>query len=201
MWRHAVHVDSALRQERAGIVYLVDAPRLDLDIGEAGRLELRRVLCFLQRPGDAADPKLHAPPDIRGDLTADHDVGHREPAARLQHTKRFAQHCVLVTRQVDHAVRDDHVDRIVGERDVLDRPFQELYVGCAGLALVLARQREHLVGHVETEGLPRRADPLRGQENVDATAGTEVEYRLARLQGNQRGRISATERRGDRVCR
>jgi hypothetical protein len=44
----------AARQKRAGIVGLVDAPRLDLDAGEARRRQLGAVLLLFERAGDAA---------------------------------------------------------------------------------------------------------------------------------------------------
>ena len=62
------------------------------------------------------------------------------------------------------------VDRVVGQRDRLDRALQELDVGRAGLALVVARERQHLVGHVEPVGLAGRPDALRRQQHVDAAA-------------------------------
>ncbi len=71
----------------------------------------------------------------------------------------------------------------------------------AGLLRVLARQREHLVGHVEPVGDARRADTLRGQDHVDAAAGTEVEHDLAFVQLGDRGRVPAAERRQRRSIR
>ena len=86
-----------------------------------------------------------------------------------------------------------------GSGNRLDRALEELDIGRARLALVLPRQRQHLVGHVEAVGLAGRADPLRGQQHVDAAAGTEVEHGLAGLERQQRGGIAAAERRGDGV--
>ena len=86
------------------------------------------------------------------------------------------------------------VDRVVGQRDVLDLALQELDVLEAALALVLLGERQHLVGHVEAVGLAGRADAARREQHVDAAAGAEVEHRLAGLQLGQRGRIAAAER-------
>ncbi len=90
------------------------------------------------------------------------------------------------------------VDGVVGQRNRFDRALQELDVGRAGLPLVLARQREHLVGHVQAVDLAGRSDALGREQDVDAAAGSEVEHRLARLEREQRGRIAAPERRRDR---
>ena len=99
----------------------------------------------------------------------------------------------LVAGEVDDAVGDDHVDRVVGERDVLDRALEELDVLDPGLALVLPRQLEHLVGHVEAVGLAGRADPPGREQDVDPAAGAEVEDRLALVQLGDRGRVAAAE--------
>ena len=158
------------------------------------RRQFRPVFGFLQRSGDASDPQLHVAANRGRHLAAHHHVRDREAPARLQHAKRLAQHAVLVARKIDHAVRDDHVDRIVGQRDIFDLALEELDVLRAGLALVLAREREHLVGHVEAVGLAGRADAARREQHVDAAAGAEVEHRLARFQFGERGWIAASER-------
>ena len=82
---------------------------------------LSAIAVLLERASDASHPELHAPSHRRRDVVAfDDDVGDGEPAARFQHAKRFRDHAVLVGREVDHAVRDDDVDGVVGQRDVLD---------------------------------------------------------------------------------
>ena len=74
-------------------------------------------------------------------------------------------------------------------------PFRNSTLVDARLPLVLARQREHLVGHVEPVRLAGRADAPRRQQHVDAAAGAEIEHGLARLQLGERRRIAAAERR------
>ena len=69
------------------------------------------------------------------------------------------------------------------------------------LRLVLSREREHLVGHVEAVGLARRPDAARREQHVDAAAGAEVEHRLPGLQLRQRRRVAAAERRDHRLHR
>ena len=150
--------------------------------------------CSVERAGDAADPELHARPDLGRHLAPDHDVGHREPAARLEHPERFGDHLPLVGREVDDAVGDDHVHRVVGERDGLDLALEELDVLDAGLALVLAGQGQHLVGHVEAVRLAGGADPPGREQHVDAAAGAQVEHHLALVQLGQRRGVAAAQR-------
>ena len=45
-----------------------------------------------------------------------------------QHAKRFGQHAILVGRKIDHAVGNDHVHRVIGQRNVLDLALEELDV-------------------------------------------------------------------------
>ena len=71
--------------------------------------------------------------------------------------------------------------RVVRQRDVLDLALEELDVLHAGFALVLAGQRQHLVGHVEAVSLAGRADAARREQHVDAAARAEIEHRLAGL--------------------
>ena len=74
-------------------------------------------------------------------------------------------------------------------------PLQELDVRQARLRLILARERQHLVRHVEAVGLAGRTDALGRQQHVDAAAGAEIEDDLAGLQLRQRRRVAAPERR------
>ena len=94
----------------------------------------------------------------------------------------------LVAGQVDDAVGDDHVDRRVGQRDVLDVALEELDVVDAGVRGVRARQREHLVGHVEPDRPAGRSDAAGGDEHVRPAARAEVEHGLALVQVRHGGR-------------
>src|SRR5438309_2356878 len=80
--------------------------------------------------------------------------------------------------------------------DLLDLALEELHVGGPRLALVLAGEGQHLVGHVEPVGPAGRAHPLRGQEDVDAASGAQIEHRLAGRELGERGGVAAAERRG-----
>ena len=94
----------------------------------------------------------------------------------------FTKHGALVGREVDHAVRDDHVDRAVGKWDLLDRALEERRVGDACLGLVRARHREHFVGHVHAVGVTVRRHAPRGEQDVQAGAAPQVEHTLARTE-------------------
>ena len=78
---------------------------------------------------------------------------------------------------------------------MLDLALQEFHVGRARLALVVARQRQHLVGHVQAVGAARGADALGRQQHVDAAARAQVQHHLAGAQLGQRRRVAAAQRR------
>src|SRR5262245_64533051 len=99
-----------------GVLGPVDAGRFELDRLEPGLGQLVPILRLLEGPGHASDPQLDAAPDRGRHLAAHDDVGDREAPARLEHAKGFGEHPVLVGGQVDHAVRDDDVDRAVQQR-------------------------------------------------------------------------------------
>src|SRR5262249_22540934 len=151
-------VDTLAGQELPGLLHAIDPRRLDADGLEARRRELGPILGFFQRARDAAHPQKDVPPQRLGDGAARNHIRYGEAAARLQDAERLAQDLVLVARQIDDAVGDDDVDRVVGQRNVLDLALQELHVLDARLLLVLAGQRQHLVGHVEAVGLAAWTD-------------------------------------------
>jgi hypothetical protein len=90
--------------------------------------------------------------------------------AGLQHTKSLSQHAILVRRKVDHAIGNNHVDRIVWQGDMFDFALEELDILRASFAFVLIGQGEHLVRHIETVCLAGGANPLRGKQHIDAAA-------------------------------
>jgi len=57
--RESIDVQTAVGEKRSSVVDRVDAPRFDLDLGEAGGAQPGRVLTLLERTRDAPDPRLH----------------------------------------------------------------------------------------------------------------------------------------------
>src|ERR1035437_307390 len=189
--------DAGFGEEGARVFDVVGAGWLEVDVGEARGGELGAVVVLFERAGDAADPKQHALADGVGDLAVGDDIGDGEAAAGTQHAEGLAQHAVLVAGKIDDAVGEDDVDGVVGERDVFDLTLEELDVGGACLALVFAREGEHVVRHVEAICFTSWPDAAGGQQHVDAAAGAEIEHGLAGAQVDQRGGIAAAERGED----
>ena len=95
----------------------------------------------------------------RRELVLGDDVADPDPPTRLEHARDLGQHRRLVDREVDHAVRDHDVDRVGRQRDLLDHALEEVRRSSTPASRGVApREREHLVGHVQAVGDPRRAD-------------------------------------------
>ncbi len=131
--------------------------------------------------------------------TTTSDTASRPPGFSTRNASRSTRS--LSALQVDHAVRNDDVHRLVRKRDVLDFALQELDVLRPRLPLILARQGQHLVRHVQTVGLARRTHAPRRQQHVDAAARAQVQHHLAGLQLGQRRWIAAAQRRQRRLFR
>src|SRR4029453_16092567 len=84
---------------------------LDAHVAKPGRLEARDVLTTRQSTCDAAAPATALCALGRGEPVLGEDVADPEPAAGPQHACHLGQDGRLVGREVDHAVRDDDVDR------------------------------------------------------------------------------------------
>src|SRR5262245_28133681 len=84
---------------------------------------LARYWLSSRAPATHSDPELDASTDGSGHLSPHHDAGHREASARAQDAERLGEHPVLVGREVDDAVGDDHVHGVV-EGNRLDFPLE-----------------------------------------------------------------------------
>jgi hypothetical protein len=116
----------------------LDAVRRDrhLDRREAGVGQHAAVVVDRRGARDAAEvgPSVcHA----AGDRRDRDDVGDRQSAAIAQHAERLAKHRGPLGRQVDHAVRQDHVHRTIRDREVLDLAEAELDVAASNLRALL----------------------------------------------------------------
>src|SRR5262249_26342973 len=115
-----VDVRPGAAKEIAGVLGAIDAGRLEVDRVEAGFLELAAILALLERTSYTPDPKLHAPADLGRHLAAHHNIGHRKASARTEDAERFREDAVLVGGQIDDAVRDDDVHRVVRKGNGFD---------------------------------------------------------------------------------
>src|SRR5579875_4223698 len=61
----------------------------------------------------------------------------------------------FIGRQVNHAIGNHYIDRVVGQGDTLYFAFKEFNILHPSSMLIFTRQSEHCIGHVEAIGFPR----------------------------------------------
>src|SRR6185437_3809594 len=81
----------------------------------------------------------------------------------------------------------------VRQRDLFEVAHEELDVVDTGVGGVPVGELEHLVGHVEPDGLAGGTATAGGDEYVGARARAEVEHGLALVEVGHRGGDAATE--------
>src|ERR1700693_2675024 len=193
--RNGVNVNSFAGEEIAGVPDTKNTSRFHGDLLETRGRQLGSIFVFLQRPGNTAHPQEDILPDLRQHFAPGYYIGDGQPAAGPQHTEGLGQHLVFIRGEVDHAVGDNDIHRIVRQRDGFDLSLQKLHVARPGLGFVLVRQSQHFISHVETIRFAGWTDTPGRQQNVDASARAEVQHNLAWMELRQR-RWVATYPRG-----
>src|SRR5439155_27004316 len=97
-------------------------------VDEPRAVESVFVLSLAERSGYAthsASPRLAV---VLAQSVVRYDITDADASSRPQQPEYLGQHRRLVGRQVDYAVRDDHVDALVGQGDLLDVALEELDV-------------------------------------------------------------------------
>src|SRR5215469_13985376 len=61
-------------------------------------------------------------------------------------------------------------------------PLRNSTFSTPGIALVLARERQHFTRHIEAVGFARRSDTPRGQQHVNSAGRAEIEDRFPRVE-------------------
>jgi hypothetical protein len=92
---------------------------------------------------------------------------------------------VLDRREVDHTVRDDHIELRVLERESVDARFDKLDLR-EPVAISQPRGLADLfVGEVEPDHAPGRADLGSGAEHIGSRARAEIEHSVARRERSE----------------
>src|SRR5208282_1125845 len=120
LWCEFVGIEPGLREPFTTLRRGIDPGWLDFDRLKAGCREFCAIVRLLQCTRDASRPQFDMASDFAGNFTARDHIENRQAASGLEYSKRFAQNAILVAREIYHAIRNDHVDGIVGQRNVLD---------------------------------------------------------------------------------
>src|SRR5438093_5969390 len=94
--------------------------RLDVHGLESGQRQQPAVFTLFQGAGNASNLTLHLHSHLISNRSSAHDVRNGKPPARLQDPKRLSEHTPFVGREIDYAVGDDHIDRILGQWHIFD---------------------------------------------------------------------------------
>src|ERR1019366_6979790 len=171
--------------------------RQNFGVVEAVGCDLVWVFVNNESSGNAACPQCHNALKVLREFPLKDDVGDRKKSAVLEDAERFSQDDVLIGSEVDDAVRNDDIDRLIRERNIFDSAEEELSVLHAGFQLVLSSKLNHFRCHIKSVDLASWPDATRGEEHVNTTARTEVEDDLTGQQRRECGWIAAAQRRED----
>ena len=157
-------------------------PEVVLFEAQAEEADLFRSIEEMQEghgSGDALAPQILAVLHGFWHLTFRDDIGDHKAAAGFEDAVDLPEDFFLAGRQVDDAVRGDHVRRGVFEGDGLQEALLEFHVAVAQILGhgngVLTRHAEHFIGHVDAVNAAAGADALGGDEAIDAAPGAQID--------------------------
>src|SRR5262245_52041825 len=104
-----VHVEAGLGKKVPRILNLVDSRCLNVYRFKSRVKEFVAVVKFFECPCNAANPQLHALPNLGGNFAAHNYVRDRKSSARFEHTECFTKYTVLIAGQIDDAIRNDDI--------------------------------------------------------------------------------------------
>lgn len=146
-------------------------------------LQVLLILNHLTSTRNASNIHGYVIPQLLGQGLLSQDVGDGDATARLEHAVHLLEHLMLVRlgHQVDYAVGDDAVGRVILERDSCDNALDEADVVCVILPAGLDRvgSGKHVIVHIDTDRPTGWADAGSSEEDVEASAATEVNDSLA----------------------
>ena len=168
-------------QESPCVFDTVNPCRLDCDAVESDLGEFGYIVVIGESACDTAYPQFKALLNFGRNVSSDNHIGNGKTATGSKHPKYLLAHAVLVTREIDDAIRNDDVHRIARKGNVLDVSSDELDIGEATLALVFLGEGKHFVCHVETIRFAGETDATSRKQHVNAAAGAKVEHGFTRL--------------------
>ena len=142
------------------------AGELDPDILEPGAVERLLVLADRERAGDAAAVGASLGALLGSEPVLGDDVADRDATAGRQHAGELANTAGLSVDRLITQLEIATSTLSAGSGTVLDDALEEVRVREIGGGDVLARQRQHLGGHVEPPDDPGRPDLLGGPDHI-----------------------------------
>src|SRR5690348_6928088 len=106
----------------------IAARHFDFDIDEACCAQEAAIGVFFESASDAPGPGFQVGAYLLREVAQKHHVRDSKAPAGSQYTVRLAQHLPLIGGEVDHAVGDHHINRVLRQRDRLDNSFEKAHV-------------------------------------------------------------------------
>jgi len=145
------------------------------NVGKVRPSERQELVPDRDRAADSLRPRVGAACHALGQFLLKHYIGEAEPASRLQHPIYLAEQGFLLRREVDDAVRDDHIKGIVPERQALRFHQPRLGIRNACLLKILLRPRHHGLGQIDPVHHALGTSQLRSDVQVEARAASDIE--------------------------
>ena len=112
---HAVHAELA-RRFLLGCRTKTIEPGGNVYVLETNMLQIANELCLRQSAGDSTGPQVDVAADILGQLDIKRDVPEIQPTARFEYPNDLGEPEFLLGHEIEHTVRDDHVNARVRNR-------------------------------------------------------------------------------------
>src|SRR5262249_9739031 len=111
----------------------------------------------------------------------------------LEHPERLAKYLLFVGDEINDAIRDDDVRRVVSDWQMFEFPEAEFDIVRADAGGVIACLLQHLMGHIDADHLAGVADLSCRKKTVNPGAAAEIDHDLAWLHRGNCLRIAAAK--------
>jgi len=154
-----------------------------LHFGETGLPHQFFLVPDRDRTAYSLTPGFKAAGKMARQLTFQDDIGELEPAAWFQDAVNFGEEPLLVGREVDSTVRDNHVEAIAGIRYGFTVNLFDLDIFVAGPAEIIPGPSHHLFGEVDSADPAGLADQPPGDNEVETGSAADIEDCFALFDG------------------
>src|SRR3989304_3195545 len=135
----------------------------------------------MKRSADASEPVFDIEADLPFEFRLQSDLSEDSTSAMTQYPGCLSHSGVLVRAEIVNTVGGNNIDRLIGQRNLIDRSVQELNIGHSREFHVLFGFLNHLVRKIEAVDFSQRSDCFRVQVKVEACSAAELEKRLCGL--------------------